>query len=94
MPVRLGIRLSAAVMSWLHQHPDHQDHFSEQLSRIASNELTLLDETFPLHHHGLPYMQRFFRFSDIYMAVFEWKHAERRIRVHSIHEIDDLPTAA
>jgi hypothetical protein len=68
--------------------------FQAALERLIQDELTLLRLSFPLHDPELPYMQRFFRFNSQHIAIFEWNHANRSIRIHTCRKEGQHPEAA
>jgi hypothetical protein len=92
--MRLHARVGREAVAWLHAHPQEIGAFRVALARATADELMLLQESTPLHHPNFPYMQRFFRFGKKWIAVFEWKHAERSVRVHTILDTEWRPPAA
>ena len=90
----MKVRLGRDVVAWLQAHSDELGAFSAALTRVSADELALVRLSQPIHHPGLPHMQRFFMFGVGYCAVFEWKHAEGKIRVHTIRGRNDPLSAA
>jgi hypothetical protein len=92
--VNLKVRIERQVVEWLHSHPQVSSAFVERLNIVRSDELTLMRESAAVKFPGQRYMQRCFGFGGDYLAVFEWNHAERSIRVHTCQRVPLLPRAA
>lgn len=94
MPPALHARVGRNAIDWLRANPQHIEAFAGALSRLVADELSLLRLSHPLHDPQFPHMQRFFWFTPSHIAVFEWKHAERQLRVHTCRESPRRPRAA
>ena len=81
-------------MVWLNRHPHLWPEFSAAIAHVCADELTLVRETEAVKFADRRYMQRCFRFAHEYLAVIEWNHANRIVRVHECHRMDTLPPAA
>lgn len=91
---RLNLRIGRDVVRWLDEHPDFRDEFWRATLRLVADELTLVRHSFPVHDPGLPHMQRGYFFAASYFGVFEWKHAERLVRVHACRRASEGTPAA
>ena len=90
----LHVHIERQVVAWLRERPELIDSFSDRLSTIRSDELTLMRETQAILFKGRRYMQRCFIFGGEYLAAFEWNQAERSIRLHECRRAPTLPRAA
>ena len=81
MPLR--VRIGRQAVAWLAAHSELIPAFGESLSRVRADELSLLRWSEPLQAEGRRHVQRFFRFGENCIGVFEWTHVERSIHVHT-----------
>ena len=92
--MRLRVRLSHETVGWLRLHPEAEPAFSRRLVEVCADELSLVRETTAIRVSGKRYMQRCFDFGGEYLAVIEWNHAERHVRVQDILRPEPPPRAA
>lgn len=81
-------------MAWLKEHPEHTDAFRRRLEHVCADELTLVRETTAIRVSSRPFVQRCFGFAREYVAVIEWNHAERSVRVQELRPANPPPAAA
>jgi len=82
-------------MQWLVSHPyEVRREFLARLNEVCADELTLIRETEMVKFAGKRYVQRCFNFATEYLAVIEWNHTERSVRVHECYKLDPPPQAA
>jgi hypothetical protein len=95
--MRIKATVTREVVEWLRDHPRERRAFAEQLARVCADELSLLSHSVATVDPRHRFIQRRFVFGGPdgrnYVAVFEWKHADRSIRVHTCRRVDLPPSA-
>ena len=81
--MRLEARVLEGARDWLAQHPDQEDSFYAELSRVRADELMLINNSEPFLVAGSRYTYRFFRFGTN-LAMFVWTPAKRILIVVEI----------
>ena len=97
MPPKLRARIGRDAVQWLAaQSLEVRGEFLARLHQVCADELTLIRET----RWSILVSRASVTFKDAstsqteYLAVVEWNHTERSVRVHECYKLDPPPQAA